>query len=219
MNAIATSVLVRKAPAAKASVGGGDAVAARWTSELNWQGLGRLLIRPLTPDDLELERRFVGSLSDETLLRRARGAQASGDEVLNRLIRFDRSCELALAAIRRDDEGDELIAVARFSRARHPGDARFAIVVADRYQRHCLGTELMCRLLDAAATMGYRRLVGYTLTPNAPMLCLARRMGCRVMADPQDSHRQRLSVPVRASPVLAQRAVSRRPPRTAGATG
>jgi len=173
------------------------AEATPWTDPVELQGIGRLTIRALAPSDAEALRDFLESLSDSTKRRRVLGESGPpSDARLARLTRFDPARELALVALRHGDDGDEIIAVARYSAGDTPGEATFAIVVGDRYQGHCLGTELMCRLRDAAGVMGYRRMVGLTQPVNTPMLALARRLGCRVSPVPGDDALQRLSVAV-----------------------
>ena len=196
---------------------------ARWSAEFDLQGVGSLLIRALTPEDRELERRFLEALSPETLRMRVLGTvKGLTEEQLERLVHFDWSRELALGAIRpaADDFGlpafagatggdvDELIAVARFAPAGRPGVAEFAIVVDDRYQGRGLGEELIRRLRCAAAALGYKTIEGQTLATNERMLALAARLGFSAGADPEDSTLQRISCPTQA---LRRRAP---PPRT-----
>jgi len=190
---------------------------ARWDDEYELKGVGRLLIRALTPQDRELERQFIEHLSPETLRMRVMGTlKRLTDAQLDQLLHFDWSRELALCAIRRAGEdfvlpdvgthvppGDELVAVARFAPAQAPGVAEFAITVADRYQGLGLGAELLRRLRDAAASLGYDTLRGETLAYNDRMLALAARLGFTATPDPDDATLQRLSCPTQ---VLRRRA-------------
>lgn len=193
------------------------AEATPWTDPVELQGLGRLTIRALTTSDADALEGFLDSLSDDTKRLRVLGEAGPPTETrMARLTRFDRARELALAALRHGEDGDEIIAVARYSAGDTPGEASFSIVVGDRFQGHCLGTELMCRLRDAAGVMGYRRMVGLTLPVNTPMLALARRLGCRVSPVPGETSLQRLSVavpppfPLPAAAAATSRRTSRR---------
>ncbi len=182
---------------------------ARWDDEYELKGVGRLWIRALTPEDRELERRFIEHLSPETLRMRVMGTfKHLTDAQLDQLVHFDWSRELALCAIRRagDDfvlpevgtqvpPGDELVAVARLAPSQEAGVAEFAITVADRYQGLGLGAELLRRLRVAAASLGYETLRGETLAYNDRMLALAARLGFTATPDPDDATLQRLSCP------------------------
>jgi acetyltransferase len=185
----------------------------RWNAECDLPGVGRLSIRALTPDDLELERRFIESLSPETLRMRVLGAvKGVTEDQLAQLVRFDWSRELALAAIRRAGEDfllparvpavqpgvDELVSVARIAPSGAPGVAEFAIVVGDRYQGLGLGEEMMRRIRDAAGVMGYRTLQGSTMAANERMLGLAERLGFGTSPDPEDSSLVLMRCPTQA---------------------
>jgi len=61
-----------------------------------------------------------------------------------------------------------------------PGSCDFAIVVADRWQGQGLGEKLMRSLMKAAVDAGIRVVGGITLTENAGMIALARKLGFHV---------------------------------------
>ena len=62
----------------------------------------------------------------------------------------------------------------------------FAITVASAYGGTGLATALMKALIDEAARRGLKEMEGYVLTQNRPMLRLARRLGFRIEAEPED---------------------------------
>ncbi|MCO5106123.1 MAG: GNAT family N-acetyltransferase [Burkholderiaceae bacterium] len=151
---------------------------------------GRVVtIRPVLPQDAEATQRFVAGLSLETRYRRFQmGVSALPPRLLRHLTEIDYADHLALLAAVVDDDGDEIqVADARYVADREPGDAEalpgdadFALVVADDWQGLGLGSELVRRMARAARTRGLARLHGEVLATNAPMLGLLRRFGARV---------------------------------------
>ncbi len=87
---------------------------------------------------------------------------------------------MALAAVRRDDDGgSHMLGVSRYYLDPETGEAEFALVVGDAYQRQGLGRHLMQRLIEIARERGVRRLTGLVLRENGPMLALTSSLGFR----------------------------------------
>jgi acetyltransferase len=117
-----------------------------------------VVLRPIRPEDETLMVEFHKSLSDSTVYLRYFQMQRLESRVAHeRLIRrcfLDYGREIALVVERPDRETGrrELIGVGRLARQRQIEDAELGVVVADRFQRAGLGTELMRRLLQIART-------------------------------------------------------------------
>jgi len=62
----------------------------------------------------------------------------------------------------------------------------FAITVASGFGGTGLARTLLTALIDAARKRGLKRMEGFVLAVNQPMLRLARRMGFEVARDPDD---------------------------------
>jgi acetyltransferase len=85
---------------------------------------------------------------------------------------------MALIATTPVDGRERQVGVARYVKDESaPGEAEFAIVVADDWQGRGLGGKLLASLLTAARANGVRRAVATTLSSNEGMLGLARRLG------------------------------------------
>lgn len=135
-------------------------------------------IRPISPDDFELERRFVEGLSVLTGYRRLFSARRLSLDEIRRFTCIDAQREAALIAVHGDGDDAAQVGVARWVLVEgQASDAEFALVIADAWQGHGLGTALLERLIDVARERGVRRLVGTTLSDNVPMVQLARRLG------------------------------------------
>ena len=164
-------------------------VPGRYPAELErtWHPAGRppVHIRALRADDTELERRFVGELSPETLFLRVQyhGGQPTPHD-LERLLDLDYVDRLAVAGLVRNEDLQRIVGVSRFARVEDTTRAECAIVVADDWQGCGLGTELMRSLIQAALARGYTSLEGETLAENVGVSAWARRFGFDVQTQP-----------------------------------
>jgi acetyltransferase len=137
-------------------------------------------LRPLRPEDRDIEHAFVSGLSPETRHNRLLGgAIAITREYIERLVSVDYSRDMALAATTMLD-GEKLIGVARYVLDRNNESAEFAIVVADSWQGRGIGSRLLAKLIDVARRRGLKRLYGDILATNRPMLELARKLGFKL---------------------------------------
>ena len=142
-------------------------------------------IRPIRAADFELEKAFVSGLSPATGYQRLMSARRPSDDELRRFTDIDYEHELALIATVIMDGKERQVGVARYVKdERSPGEAEFAIVLADDWQRGGLGTKLLGSLVDAARIRGVHRLVATTQSTNSGMLALARRLGFRLAPNP-----------------------------------
>ena len=136
-------------------------------------------IRPIRAADLLLERAFVVGLSPHTRYQRLLSARKLMPGELKRLTDIDYRREMALVAVATIDGVTQELGVARYVRddEQEPGSADFAIVVADRWQGQGIGEKLMRSLLNAALQDGIKVIAGITLSTNAGMIALARKLG------------------------------------------
>ncbi len=137
-------------------------------------------IRPISADDLALEKEFAEGLSANTVYQRLMSVRRPSLEELRRLTDLDPEREFALIATTPVQGRERQIGVARYVKDVTPGEAEFAIVLSDDWQRRGLGTRLLGSLLAAAKADGVQRLVGTTMSDNDGMLKLGRRLGFRL---------------------------------------
>jgi RimJ/RimL family protein N-acetyltransferase len=143
-------------------------------------------IRPISAADLDLEQEFVDGLSAPTAYQRLMSVRRPSLEELKRLTDIDPQREHALIATTRVQGKERQVGVARYVKDAS-GNAEFAIVLSDDWQGRGLGTKLLISLLAAAKSHGVRRVVGITLSENAAMLALGRRLGFKLARDPQSA--------------------------------
>lgn len=151
-----------------------------------------LVIRPIRPEDEPAMVRFHAALSEETVYARYFEHLGLTERVAHeRLVRIcfnDYDREIALVAERRDPTPGEaeIVAVGRLSKAHAVPAAEFAILVADRWQRRGIGTELLRRLVGIARDEGLERICAEMLADNVGMRRIAERVGFRIEERPGD---------------------------------
>jgi len=147
-------------------------------------------VRPIRPEDAELERAFVHGLSEQTrYFRFFYRLHELTPAMLARFTQVDYDREMALVAI--DDgaktkAGAAFIAVARYTTNPDGESAEFAIVVADAWQGRGVGRIVMLRLIDSAKRRGLSRLEGIVLRANANMRKFCEAIGFVARDDPDE---------------------------------
>jgi acetyltransferase len=164
-------------------------------------------LRPIRAEDLPLLKEFVDGLSPRTSYLRLLSPRRPSDEELRRWTDVDPSREQALIATELDGSRHVMVGVARYVLEEN-GDADFAIVIADNWQRRRIGRMLMLGLIRAATQGGVRTLRGVTASENTPMLALARSLGFRATRAPGSGIETHLGLsliaPVDASSAVPQ---------------
>lgn len=140
------------------------------------------IVRPVLPQDAELQRQFFRALSPKSRYQRFHGPVAELPEpTLRSFSEIDYVSHLALLAAAIDEDGDEVqIGEARWIRRETAGEvtvADFALAVADDWQGVGLGSLLLRLLMRSAAESGIDRLCGDVLADNVPMRKLLGRHG------------------------------------------
>ena len=172
----------------------------RWIDVWHLPGGQRVTVRPVLPQDAELEQAMVRALSPASRYQRFFAPiRELPQGWLERLTQIDYRHQHALIA--ETFSGDQALAVAE---ARYVVDAsgrecEFALVVADDWRHLGLARRLLQALMQAAAEAGLERMVGDVLATNQAMLSLARSAGFQVARHPDGG----------AQVVRVQRALSR----------
>lgn len=145
----------------------------------------RIVIRPIRPEDREIEKEFVQNLSDESRYFRFLNAiRELSERMLNRFTRIDYDSEMALIAVIRENGREVEIGVARYIVNPDGRSCEFAIVVADAWQHKGIGSRLMAQLMEAARDRGLESMEGLVLASNHKMLSLMAALGFRIESAP-----------------------------------
>jgi len=149
-----------------------------------------LHVRPIRPEDAELERAFVNGLSEQSrYFRFFYRLHELTPAMLARFTQVDYDREMALVAI---DEGNSrepmrtLAGVARYTANPDGESAEFAIVVADAWQGRGVGRLLMGRLIACAKQRRLARLEGAVLRTNVNMRRFCDGLGFVTRDDPSE---------------------------------
>lgn len=146
-----------------------------------------LIIRPIRPEDAEMEQTFVRGLSEQTkYFRFMQAIKELSPEMLVRFTQIDYDREMALIGVMHEDGKEVEVGVARYIGRPGGESCEFAIVVSDQYQNLGIGSRLMRSLMQNARSRGFRTMEGDVLAVNTRMLALVRSLGFRIENDPQD---------------------------------
>jgi acetyltransferase len=146
-----------------------------------------ITIRPIRPEDAEIERLFVRNLSPQS--KYFRFMQSLNELTPDMLIRFtqlDYNRELALIAVQEKSGKEMELGVARYVTNPDGKSCEFALVVADDWQHRGIGSQLMTHLMDAAQERGYSSMDGEILSDNQKMLDLVKSLGFHVYSSEDD---------------------------------
>lgn len=155
----------------------------------------RVLLRPIRPDDADMEQAFVRGLSAESRYFRFMDTlRELTPEMLRRFTEIDYDRHMALIAVA---PGPVEVGVARYIAGHSGTTCEFALVVADAWQGRGLGRRLMSALIDAARAHGLLTMFGDVLLANHAMLRLMRRMGFVLESSPDDPMLRRVVLDLR----------------------
>jgi len=154
-----------------------------------------IVIRPIRPEDAEMEQEFVRKLSPEAKYFRFMNAlQELSQEMLIRLTQIDYYNEMALVAVKPNGTREEQIGVVRYSTNLDQRSCEFALVVSDAWQGHGIGYQLMQTLIEIARDRGLERMEGQVLSNNTRMLNLMKSLNFSIGRDPEDSGIKRVVI-------------------------
>ena len=145
-------------------------------------------IRPIRPEDADLEQEFVRNLSAETKYFRFMNTlrELSATQLV-RLTQIDYDREMAFIAVT-DIDGKEIeIGVARYATNPDGESCEFAIVVADDWQGKGLARRLMGVIIDTARSRGVKYMNGDFLGENRRMIQFVTSLGFVLSPHPEDS--------------------------------
>ncbi len=146
-------------------------------------------IRPIRPEDAEMEQEFIRDLSEESKYFRFMDTMNElTPKMLVRFTQIDYDREMALVAVTQNDmHQDTIIGVSRYAINPDGRSCEFALVVSDHYQGQGLGAKLMLSIMDAARVKGLRTIEGEVLSNNHGMLKLMTHLGFSITTSLEDS--------------------------------
>jgi acetyltransferase len=147
-----------------------------------------VVIRPIRPEDVWLVQDFVKNLSEESrYFRFMKSVEQLSETLLVRFTQIDYSREMALIAVRTENDKEIELGVTRYAINPDGESCEFALVVADSMRGTGLGQKLITALMDIARSKGLKKIEGEVLKNNANMLKLMKRLGFTAKVNPEDS--------------------------------
>ncbi len=146
-----------------------------------------IIIRPIRPEDAEIEQAFIRGLSDESkYFRFMNTIHELSLEMLVRFTQIDYHNEMALVAIKPNDSGEEEIGVARYMTNMDKKTCEFALVISDSWQGKGIARHLMQNLIEIARDRGLETMEGQVLGNNFKMLALMGNLNFSISNDPTE---------------------------------
>jgi len=147
-----------------------------------------IVIRPIRPEDAEIEAKFVRELSSEAkYFRFMNSLQELNQEMLVRFTQIDYHNEMALIAVKPHQSGEEQIGVARYITNLDKKSCEFALVVSDKWQGMGIAHHLMQNLMEVARDRELEWMDGQVLSNNFRMLKLIKSLNFQINNDPDDT--------------------------------
>jgi acetyltransferase len=146
-----------------------------------------ITIRPIRPEDADIEQEFVRNLSEESrYFRFMQNLHELTPTMLVRFTQIDYDREMALIAVTQQDGKEVEIGVTRYAINPDGESCEFALVIADEWQHRGIAHRLMSSLMAAARSRGLKVIQGEVLTSNHNMLKLMNKLGFSAILDDED---------------------------------
>ncbi len=162
-----------------------------------------ITLRPIRPEDAEMEQAFVKSLSEDTRYFRFMDAlRELPRSLLVRFTQLDYQREMAIIALTGTGDAEQQIAVARYTTNPDGESCEFAVVIADAWQGKGLGKTLMRYLMEIAGNRGLNIMEGEVLGANPNMLHLMASLGFTSRTSLEDPAIRMVSAPLSPAQAL-----------------
>jgi acetyltransferase len=145
-------------------------------------------VRPIRPEDAEIEQDFVQNLSAESkYFRFMQSMEKLTPLMLARFTQIDYDREMALIAVINEHTPQaHILGVVRYVSNPDKQSCEFALTVADDWQQKGIGRQLMQRLMTVARDRGIEIMEGDVLSHNSKMLRLCERLGFHAVHNPDE---------------------------------
>lgn len=145
------------------------------------------LFRPILPEDEPLLRQFIAQVTKEDLYYRyfSEINEFTHEDLAN-MTQIDYDREMAIVAVRKHNENDEIIGVTRAISDADNIDAEFSVLVRSDLKGLGLGRRLLEKMIIYTRQHGLQQLNGITMPGNQGMVALARKLGFAVDVQLED---------------------------------
>jgi len=152
-------------------------------------------LRPIRPEDAQIEQEFVKVLSAESRYFRFMDTMRElTPRMLARFTQIDYDREMAFVATIVENGREVEIGVARYVTNPDGETCEFAIVVADAWHRRGLGRRLMELLIEVAQQRDLKTMFGHILAQNIAMQALCAGLGFTIAQHAEDPAQRRATL-------------------------
>lgn len=142
-------------------------------------------IRPIRPEDAQIEKSFVDHLSPQTrYFRFLTTVKELTQAMLVRFTQMDYDREMAFIAVVGKKPLEKEIAAGHYMTFPDGKTCEFGIVVADEWQSRGVGHQIMLDLIRTAGSKGLKKMIGYIFNENEAMIRMVKGLGFAVKALP-----------------------------------
>jgi acetyltransferase len=150
--------------------------------------VGLFKVRAIGAADAPLLKALFETLSPRSVyMRFFSPLKQLSDAMLARFTQIDYDKHIALVAVQRQEQHENMLAVARVIETDDTQPAEFSVLVTDALQGKGIGACLLLRCLGIAKQRGVRTICGLVLAENTQMLALGRKLNFKVKRVPQAS--------------------------------
>ena len=158
----------------------------QYEADIDLDDAGRLHIRSIRPEDAPLLEELFASLSPQSVYQRFFGPlKRLPPHMLSRFTQIDYDREVAMVALQREQDSENMIGVSRVIVEPGQKSAEFSIVVADAWHGKGVGAVLLKRCLEIAEERGIEKVWAVVLPGNTKMVALGQKLGFEIKNDPR----------------------------------
>ena len=170
---------------------------AEWERQETLADFGKLMLRPIKPEDEHLYAEFVARQTLEDLRMRFFTPHPDlSHKLIARLTQIDYAREMAFVAI--ETSSGALLGISRLAAEPEGMRAEFAVAVRSDLKGRGLGWRLMQHLIDYARHEHLAELHGMVLAENTTMLRMCDALGFRIEFDPDDAGTRRVTLELKS---------------------
>jgi acetyltransferase len=149
-----------------------------------------VLLRPIRPEDEQMELEMVNRTSKESLYFRFFGyVPKMTHELMIRFTQIDYDREMAIVALVEKEGAEQMIGVVRIIADPWGEAAEYAILIDDEWQGQRLGSQMTDFIIEIARDMGLSRIYATLLSSNKGMLALFKSKGFEVKREDFETYR------------------------------
>jgi len=163
-----------------------------YVEELQSGERGRLLVRPIRPEDAPGLTDFFVALSEKSRLGKlVRRFEDFDERFIARLTQIDYDRDMVLVAV---TGSGEVIGLARYFGDPDQIEAEVSITIADAWQGHGVGAKLLDLILKAARKRGFKKAWGLCRPQSQDMISLIERQRESEVTAVENGQRMKLLV-------------------------